>query len=295
MKKVILLDGSGFLYRSYHALPPLNDADGHNVNTIYGFFRMLLRLFHEKPDYFAIVWDSPGKTIRHEQFQDYKANRPKMPDEFKWQINMVSQLVDEIGIVNFRVPTYEADDIIYSLVNNFNDGETMILIESLDKDLKQLLDKNIYLSNNSKSEIVSKDLFVTEFGFEPVYMLDYLSLIGDASDNIPGVKGIGKVTALDLIKKYSTIENIYNNIDEINGKVKENLMISKDIAFKSKELVLLHTVPGIGDVKISDLKFDFDFNKFEEILVEKYSFKSIGKSLIEVKKKYQCGDQLCLF
>lgn len=295
MKKVILLDGSWFLYRSYHALPPLNDADWHNVNTIYWFFRMLLRLFHEKPDYFAIVWDSPWKTIRHEQFQDYKANRPKMPDEFKWQINMVSQLVDEIWIVNFRVPTYEADDIIYSLVNNFNDWETMILIESLDKDLKQLLDKNIYLSNNSKSEIVSKDLFVTEFWFEPVYMLDYLSLIGDASDNIPWVKWIWKVTALDLIKKYSTIENIYNNIDEINWKVKENLMISKDIAFKSKELVLLHTVPWIWDVKISDLKFDFDFNKFEEILVEKYSFKSIWKSLIEVKKKYQCWDQLCLF
>lgn len=295
MKKIILLDGSWFLYRSYHALPPLTDSDWHNVNTIYWFFRMLLRLYHEKPDYFAIVWDSPGKTIRHDQYEEYKANRPKMPEDFKWQVNMVSQLVDEIWLVNFRVPTYEADDIIYTLVNNFKNWENIIFIESLDKDLKQLLDNNIYLSNNSKSEIISKESFLNEFWFEPVYMLDYLALIGDSSDNIPWVKWIWKVTALELIKNYSTIENIYNNIDKIWWKVKENLLISKDMAFRSKSLVLLLTVPWVSNIDVSSLKFDFDFNRFEDILVSKYKFKSIWKSLIEVRKKYQCWDQLCLF
>jgi len=129
--KFFLIDGSSFLYRAYYAFPPMNDKDGHNINVVYGFFRMLMKIFQEKPDYFVITWDSPVKTLRHEEYAEYKANRKKMDDDFKHQIPITKAIVDQLGIPSLIVPTYEADDIIYTLAMKYkSDKNTMIDIYS---------------------------------------------------------------------------------------------------------------------------------------------------------------------
>jgi DNA polymerase-1 len=215
--KFFVIDGSGFLYRAYYAFPPLTDKDGHNVNVVYGFFRMLFKVFQEKPDYLVITRDSPVKTLRHEVYAEYKANRKKMDDDFKHQIPLTKAIVQEVGIPNITVDTYEADDIIATLVKTYkNTLDLVIDIYSSDKDLKQLLDVNVFEVDPMKGITVDTKFFLQEFMFEPIYILDYLALVGDSADNIKGVPGIGPKQASELIKQYKTIDNIYAHIDEVN-------------------------------------------------------------------------------
>lgn len=178
MKTLSIIDGSGFLFRARYAFPPMPDARGNNQNVIYGFMRMMLKLLLEQPDYFVIARDSPVKTKRHEQYQDYKANRKKLEDEFKQQIPLVQQLVQELGIPNIVAPGYEADDSIATLVSLYkNDPELMIQVFSSDKDLKQFLCENVVITDPLKNETTRVADFEKEFGFAPLSIVDYLALI----------------------------------------------------------------------------------------------------------------------
>lgn len=169
----------------------MTDKDGHNVNVVYGFFRMLFKIFQEKPDYFVITRDSPVKTLRHEAYPEYKANRKKMDDDFKTQIPWTQDIVEKLSIPNIVVPTYEADDIIYTLAKKYGqDKDVKIDIYSSDKDLKQLLTDNVFCVDAMKGVRTTKESFVKEYGFEPKYVLEYLALIGDSADNIKGVNGV---------------------------------------------------------------------------------------------------------
>lgn len=295
MQKFHILDWSWYFYRAYHALPELNDKDWHNVNAIFGFFRMLIKFLQEKPDYFVIALDSPVRTIRHEMFEEYKANRPKMPDNFKWQVNVVKDLIKELKIPYIEVPTFEADDIIYTLVDVYKSHDLHIYIDSLDKDLKQLIDSNVTCVNPMKYEHTNPEKFLIDYWFEPKYMMDYLCLLGDSSDNVPWVKWVWEKTATELVKQYWTIENIYNNIDNINWSVKQKLIDWKENAFKCIDLIKLYMVPWLETADINSYKPDVDIEHWEKILVNYYWFWSIKKMLDWLRTIYKTWSQGSLF
>lgn len=295
MKKFFMLDGSGYMYRAYHALPVITDKDWHNVNTIYGFFRMVFKLFAQKPDYFFIAWDAPTKTFRHEKFPEYKAQRPKMPQDFKWQVWIIKELVERLEFPCLEAPGYEADDIIYTAVKKYKNPDIQIYIDSLDKDLKQLLSQWVLFYSAMKEEYTDKDKFMQEFGFQPECMLDYLSLLWDASDNIPGVKWVWKKTAQELIMKYCTLDEVYKNLENLSESLSSKLSDNKEMAYQSRDLIALCEVPDLFDNHMSDYLMNLNFDNMKDVLVSQLWFKSMEKGIDELRKRYQAGDQLSLF
>ncbi len=297
MRRLDVLDWSWYVFRAYYWFPELTDKDWHNVNAIYGFFRMLFKLWQRKPHEFVIAWDSPKRTIRKEKFEEYKANRVKMPDDFKWQMRMIKDIVDELNIPFLEMPWYEADDIIATIVEQEIGEwsfEKWVCIVSSDKDLKQLLrdwvvqfDAMKVLETNTKS-------FTQEHWFGPTLLLDYLSLLGDASDNIPWVMGIGKKWAQKLVSTYWNLDSIYAAIDEITWVTKQKLIDWKESAYLSKELVTLMHVPDIK-AKHDEWSCNYDFEKMKSVLVDKYWFTSLEKILIDLKKQRQWWEQHSLF
>lgn len=294
--KLFVIDWSWFLYRAYYAFPPLTDKDGHNTNVVYWFFRMMFKIFQEKPDYLVIAWDAPVKTIRHDTFPEYKANRKKMDDDFRHQIPVTKEIVAELGIPFLSVDGYEADDIIASLVRKHqNEPDMLIDIYSSDKDLKQLLKNNVFAVDPLKGITTDTKLFLQEFLFEPKYILDYLALTGDSSDNIKWIAGIGPKQASELIKKYQDLDGIYAHIDEITGGLKQKLIDGKEDAYWSKNLIQLHTVPGVETMTLDQFVLSLDFGKMKEILVKRYGFQSFEKVIDEMKKKMESPVQMGLF
>lgn len=295
MQKLYILDGSWYMYRAYHALPEISNKNWENMNAVFGFFRMVLKLFQNRPDFFVIAWDGPTKTLRHQNFPEYKANRPEISNDFKNQIGVIKNIVKELKLNYFEMPWYEADDIIYSVANNVKNNELQIFIESLDKDLKQLIDTNIFFSDSSKSIITDKNKFIEEFWFEPKCIVDYLSLLGDASDNVPWVKWIGKKTAENLIQKYCYLDEIYKNIDELPISIKEKLVEQKETLYNSKSLIQLYQIEDLKNLKIEDLKLNIDFEIYKDILKNQLWFKSSENIIENLKKLYQCWEQPSLF
>jgi len=274
----------------------MTDKDGHNVNVVYGFFRMLMKIFQEKPDYLVITWDSPVKTLRHEEYPEYKANRKKMDDDFKHQIPITKDIVDQLWIPSLIVPTYEADDIIYTLAMKYKDDKNvMIDIYSWDKDLKQLLDTNVFCVDSMKGITTTTELFFKEYGFAPQYILDYLALVGDSADNIKWITWIWPKKASDLIQKYQTIDNIYLHIDEVTWDSKQKLIDGKIDVYKSRGLIELKHIQEIQDTTIEKFALQLDFPKYKKVLVQDYHFNSFEKTLDELKKKLQNPVQMGLF
>lgn len=274
----------------------MNDSDGHNVNVVYGFFRMLMKIFQERPDYLVITRDSPVKTFRHESYPEYKANRKKMDDDFKNQIPWTKDIVDQLWIPSLIMPWYEADDIIYTLAKKYSEDKILhIDIYSWDKDLKQLLSDNVSCVDSMKSVTTTPELFVKEYGFDPTYILDYLALVWDSADNIKWIPWIWPKKASDLIQRYQTIDNIYSHIDEITGDVKQKLIDEKEEAYKSRGLIELKQVDEIQNSDIKNFVLDLDFVKYKKVLVEEHHFVSFAKVLDELKKRLQSPVQVGLF
>lgn len=295
MKKLFILDGSGFLYRAYYAFPPLINSDWINTNVVYGFVRMILKILAEKPDYFVIAWDSPTKTHRHESFTEYKANRKKMEDDFKQQIPVTQKMIADMNLPSLVIPGYEADDIIATLVNEYKINPDLVIdVYSSDKDLKQLLDHNVFCVDPMKNNRVDTKQFMQEFLFAPTLMLDYLSLVGDSSDNIPGVAGIGPKKASDLIKKYGSLDQIYAHLDDLPPDLKQKLQDNREMAYMSRWLVDLCMIPEFS-TKLSDLKCEINFDRYKEVLVKDLKFFSMEKPLDEMRKKFIMPQQTSLF
>ncbi len=297
MKKVFLLDGSGFMFRAYYAFPQMHNDAGQATNVIYGVFRMLLKILLKKPDYLVIARDAPVKTFRHQQYPEYKANRPKIADDFKKQIPFLQSLVNELHIPNILAPWYEADDILATLARKFSENDGYhTTIYSADKDLKQLLCENIDFFDPNKQQIVTNKDFIQEFAFPPTSIVDYLALVGDSADNIKWVPGIGEKTALQLIQEYETLENLYNNIETIKRPaIQKKLQEGKDSAFESKSLIELCPVPDLKDQALDDYKFDIAFDSYSDILVHEYHFTGLKKPLSELKNIYTMPQQTSLF
>lgn len=249
----------------------------------------------KKPKQFVIARDSPVKTIRKEQFVTYKANRTKMPDEFKRQMSMIHQVAEEIGIPSLIAPGYEADDIIATLVLRSVGRVDEVRIVSSDKDIKQLLQPWVVVYDPAKDLLTDHVRFAEEFGFTPEQYLDYLSLIGDSSDNVPGVSGIWPKTALDLIKRFWSLDKIYTQLDAIASWTAEKLRAWQLQWHESKQLITLMEVPEVANRTLQEFPREPDFTRIAAILVDQYHLHSLEWLIQSLKKQWQWGEQLSLF
>jgi DNA polymerase-1 len=282
----VLIDGHALLYRAFFGFPQsLTTKDGQLVNAAYGFTRIALSGINElKPTHLAVSFDV-GKTFRHEAFEAYKAHREKMPDEMKSQEPIIQEILNDLNIPIYSVQGYEADDVIGTVAKQETRNEkqeTNVLIITGDKDMWQLVDEHIGVyvpaMNKRPSRVMDREGVKTSLGVYPEQVPDYKGLAGDSSDNIPGVKGVGPKTAVELISTYGSLENLYEHVDEVKGSVGEKLKRDKEIAIQSKSLATIITnVP---------LEFDWDHckvttydkNKAIEVF-EKYGFKSLIPAL----------------
>ena len=262
MKKVILIDGNNFMFRSYYATAytgnVMKNSKGFPTNALYGFINMINKIIQEeKPEYMAVAFDI-GRNFRKEKYETYKDGRSETPQELKQQMPVAREVLKAMGIKYFELEPYEADDIIGTFAKMCEeDDDYEALIISSDKDLLQLIshETSVKLLKTKDSIKYNPKNFKEEWGFEPIRMIDYKALAGDASDNIPGVKGIGDKTAINLLKQYDTIEDIYEHIDEIKGKMQEKLIADKDSAFMSKEIATIYRDVPI-DVELNNIKYD---------------------------------------
>ncbi|MBU2251524.1 MAG: hypothetical protein KKH25_04650, partial [Candidatus Omnitrophica bacterium] len=237
---VYLVDGTSLCYRSFFAIK-LSNSKGLPTGSVYGVYQTLKRILAKsKPLYMGFCFDVSRKTFRQEKFKEYKIQRPPTPDDLKSQIPLVKKLVTYLGIVIVEKEGFEADDVIASLCQKaVKDGHKVVIVTS-DKDLIQLIGTDgVSIYNYHKDSFITKEDFIRENRFQPEAIIDYLALCGDASDNIPGAKGIGKIGAAKLIREFETVENIFKNLDKLSPKMQEIFKISKDSIALSKELVTL--------------------------------------------------------
>ncbi|AHE95648.1 5'-3' exonuclease [Thermocrinis ruber] len=216
MKVLYLFDGSAFLYRSFFALPPLSTSSGFPTGAIYGFLRSILAILKtEKPNYMAIVFDLPAPTQRKLAYSEYKSKRPPTPDPLKVQIPVIKELINLLGIKLLEVPGYEADDLIAYLTQKAKKEGFKVKIYSPDKDVLQLVEGNqVVVINPISEEVFDENKVIEKFGVPPQKLADYLALVGDKTDNIEGVKGVGPKTAINLINTFGSVENILARWDE---------------------------------------------------------------------------------
>jgi DNA polymerase-1 len=275
MKKLILIDANAIVHRSFHALPPLTNRKGEMTNAVYGFSSVLIKVINElKPDYMAAAFDLAAPTFRHIEYDQYKAKRVKAPDELYAQIPKTKEVLRAFGVPVLEKEGFEADDIIGTVAKKYTDKEIDILIITGDLDTLQLIDDNIRVYTMKKG--LSDTMIYGEKEVEARYdlkvnqMIDYKALRGDPSDNIPGVKGIGEITATSLLKEFKTLENLYKNIDKVKSKnVAEKLRTNKQMAFFSKSLSTIRlNVPVKIDLKQLDWQNHLNMGKVRELFGE---------------------------
>lgn len=291
MKKVILVDGNNLLFRSYFATAytgnTMRNSKGFPTNGLYGLVNMLNKIIREeKPEYMLVAFDK-GKTFRHEKYLDYKGGRNETPDDLKRQFSVAKKLVPLMGIKCFEIDNYEADDIIgtYSKMALI-DPEFETTIVSSDKDLLQLINEETEVKLLKQKDYIrmNEEKFIDTYGIKPIRMIDLKGLMGDASDNIPGVKGIGEKTALKLLQEYDSLENVYNNIDNIKGATKQKLIDGKESAFMSKDIATIYNEVPVT-YSLEELKYDGpDVNGLREIYSD-LEFYSFLKDFKEEEKK----------
>ncbi|OAI11620.1 DNA polymerase I [Methylomonas koyamae] len=222
--KLILVDGSSFLFRAFHAVPPLTNSKGEPTNAVYGVSNMLRKLINDyATPYFAVVFDAPGKTFRHELYDQYKAHRPPMPDELRVQIQPLHDLIRSLGLPLIIEHGVEADDVLGSLAQNAARQGFNVIISTGDKDMAQLVTEQIILENSMTGAVMDIAGVQEKFGVKPEQIIDYLALMGDAVDNIPGVPKVGPKTAAKWLQEYGTLDNLIASADQIKGKIGDNL------------------------------------------------------------------------
>ena len=224
MTDLVLIDGSSYLYRAYHALPPLTNTAGEPTGALHGVLTMIQKLLREEqPSNVAVVFDAPGKTFRDELYSEYKANRPPMPDELRSQVQPILDAVEAMGLTLLRVPGVEADDVIGTLCKQAGEAGLSVLVSTGDKDLAQLVNDRVSLINTMNDSRMDRDGVKAKFDVFPEQIVDYLALVGDTSDNIPGVPKVGAKTAAKWLNLYGSTDGIVRNADEIKGKVGDSL------------------------------------------------------------------------
>ena len=286
MKKIILIDGNNLIFRSYYATAYsgnlLKNSKGMPTNALYGFVNMINKIIaDENPTYMAVAFDI-GKNFRKEKYAFYKEGRKKTPDELHMQEPYARRLLHAMGIPYFELCPYEADDIIGTLANMVMEDKSFVgTIISSDRDLLQLISPEVEMKLLKQKDFIryNKEIFTLDYGIEPIKIIDLKALAGDASDNIPGVKGIGEKTALNLLQTYGSLEGIYENIDKIKGKTKEKLLLDKDNAFMSKEIATIYKEVPLAINSLEDLKIRTSNEEELRSLYEDLEFYSLLKGV----------------
>ena len=271
---LILVDGSSYLFRAFHALPPLESSKGQPTGAIYGVINMLKKLLDEyQPVHFAVIFDAKGKTFRNDLYSEYKANRPPMPDDLRSQIKPIHQIVDALGLTRIVVPGVEADDVIGTLARQAAAAGHNVLISTGDKDLAQLVTDKISLINTMNNFYSTPESVIKKFGVPAELIIDYLALVGDTADNIPGIPKVGPKTAVKWLTQYHSIDNIMAHADEFKGKVGEYLRENLE------QLPLSHQLATIVcnltlEQSLADLKLTPAHTDELKSLYAEYEFKS---------------------
>ncbi len=290
MKKIILVDGNNLLFRSFYATSYngviMKNSSGFPTNALYGFINMMNKIIEEEnPSYIMVAFDK-GKTFRHEKYDDYKAGRKEMPQELKDQFPKAKEVLDAMGIKYFEIENYEADDIIGTLSKMVDEEDEFIAtIISSDKDLLQLISKevDVKLLKQKGSIRFDEEEFKKTYGVTPIHMIDLKALMGDSSDNIPGVTGIGEVTAIKLLSKYQTLDSLYQHLDELSPKTQEKLERDKEKAYMSYDLATIYRAVPIP-FSLEDCIYN-GMKKEEYIkILEELEFKSLLKKIKEQKE-----------
>lgn len=293
MSEIYLLDGSCFVYRAYHAIKGLSTSKGISTNAIYGFTRMLLKLIKEKnAQYMLIAFDSPHPTKRHKIYDEYKITRPETPKDLPIQLEYIKEIIDAFGIKKIELPGYEADDIIATLV--FSLQTSVSYIVTLDKDMLQLVSDIVKVYDPFNDLVIDREFVFKKYGIPPEKVVDFMALIGDSIDNIPGVKGIGEKSASELLKRYGSVEEIIKNLSIIKpARLAELIKSNIDSLNLSKELIKLRT-----DVPV---KFDYEELKIKapnnERLIELFrelEFNSLLREILN-KQKAEKKEEKSLF
>ena len=291
MKKVILVDGNNLLFRSYYATAHqgtiMRNSKGFPTNALYGFINMISKIIkEEEPKYILVAFDK-GKTFRHDKYDTYKAGRATIPEELKQQFPKAKEVLDAMGIKHFEIDQYEADDIIGTVAKIVDlEDEFIATIVSSDKDLLQLISDEVDVKLLKMTGFIrmDKEEFRNTYQVEPKGMVDLKALMGDSSDNIPGVKGIGEKTAISLLSKYQTLDNLYAHIDEVTGKTKEKLLNDKENAYMSYDLATIYRDVPL-DFTLEDLKYG-GINQKEYIdILKELEFKSLLRKVGEIEKE----------
>ncbi|MCP4075012.1 MAG: DNA polymerase I [Gammaproteobacteria bacterium] len=252
-KKLVLVDGSSYLFRAFHGLPPLI-SNGHPTGAIYGVLNMLRKLMlDENPDFIGVIFDARGKTFRNDIYQDYKANRPPMPDDLRVQIEPLHNIIKAQGLPLVIVDNVEADDVIGTLAKLAAEQGFQVLVSTGDKDMAQLVNEHVTLINTMNNVLMDENMVVEKFQVKPDQIIDYLALMGDTSDNIPGVPKVGPKTASKWLNEYGTLQNVIDNAESFKGKIGENLRASLDFLPMSYELATIKRDVEL-DFEIEDLR-----------------------------------------
>ena len=292
VKKLILVDGNNLMFRSYYATAyngnMMKNSKGLPTNALFGFVSMLNKIIaEENPEYMAVAFDI-GKNFRKEEFDFYKEGRVQTPEELKIQMPIAREILDAMNIKHFELAPYEADDIIGTISKmTETDPDFASVIVSSDKDLLQLISAETEVKLLKQTGFIryNYETFVQDYQIEPIRIIDLKALMGDASDNIPGVKGIGEKTALKLLQEYKTLDNIYANLDSISGKVKEKLELGKDNAYMSQKIATIYREVPLN-ITLEDLKFNLeDDTKLKEKYQELEFFSLLKTSVIPKKEE----------
>lgn len=308
MEKFVLIDGNSLINRGFYATPPMSSSKGVPTNAVYAFCNMLLKIIKDiEPKYILVAFDRKEPTFRHLLYDSYKGTRKPSPDDLRSQITLLKRVLDSLNVARFELAGFEADDIIGTIAKRFSNLHSIIITG--DKDSFQLVDETTEVFFTKRGitdiEVYNSDNFVEKVGIDPINVIDLKSLMGDSSDNIPGVKGVGEKTALNLVKTYKTTENIYANIDKITGALKTKLENDFDGATLSKKLATIDVnVPC--QLTLEDCEFDFPFKasakeiflelelrnllKKEEIFVRETEAKSLSCEDVSFKEIDQLFD-----
>ena len=282
-EKIFLIDGSAFLYRAFHAIQSLSTAQGHPTNATFGFTRILMKLIREKnPVYAAVFFDVKGPTFRHKLYEAYKANRPPMPDELAAQIPDIRRMIAALNIPVVQKTGYEADDLVGTFARMAQEEGFEVVMVTGDKDFIQLISEHCILWDPMKDTVMDRDAVRADMDIEPAQFVDVLGLAGDASDNIPGAKGVGIKTAVKLVAEFGSIDNLYQNLDQVAKKKKlhENLSAGRDLVRLSRDLATIDQ-----HVKIRETIEDFRLLPFDTkqafALFNELEFKSLAQEFAE--------------
>ena len=285
MKKIMILDGNSLLFRAFYALPPLKTKKGQFTNAVYGFLSMLYKIMDTySPEYLCVAFDPEKPTFRHEKYKDYKANRQKAPNELVQQFQLIRDVLDVHNIKRVEIEGFEADDVSGTFACAAKEQGADVYLVTSDKDYLQLIDENVKVVLTKKgitnTEEMNLNSMEEKYGLTPEQFVDLKALMGDSSDNIPGVSGVGEKTALKLMQEYKSLDNIYDNIDSIKGKLKEKLETDKMQAYMSQTLARIITdIPIEFNIeeyrvhkpdikKLSELYDELEFRQFKKRLVE---------------------------